>query len=63
MHFRVEVTFQIESTAKFDMNNKNTYFKGFHEFTFHVVFVLPFINAVFDDSFLKNAFCSEQTIL
>ena len=33
MHFRVEVPFQIESTAKFDMNNKNTYFKGFHEFT------------------------------
>ena len=23
----------MESTAKFNMNNKNTYFKGFHEFT------------------------------
>ena len=33
MHFPVEVPFQIESTAKFDMSNKNTYFKGFHEFT------------------------------
>ena len=33
MHFRVEVPFQIESTAKFDVSNKNTYFKGFHKFT------------------------------
>ena len=51
MHFR-------ESTAKFDMSNKNPYFKGFHEFTLilHIVFVLPFINTVFDDSILKNTF-------
>ena len=34
MHVRVEVPFQIDSTAKCDMkNNKNTYFKGFLEFT------------------------------
>ena len=33
MHFRVKVSSQIESTAKFNMNNKNTYFKGFHDFT------------------------------
>ena len=66
MHFRVEVPFQIESTAKFDVSNKNTYFKGFHKFTlinFSCSFHLPFINTVFDDSILKITFCSEQTIV
>ena len=54
MQFRVEVLLQIESSAELNMGYKNTYFKGFHEFTlinfscsfrttFHQHFARPFI--------------------
>ena len=64
MQFRVEILFQIESSAEFNMSYKKDLFKVFHEFTLINVlcsFDTTFINTLFNLSSLKNTFCSEQT--
>ena len=63
MHFQVEVPFQIESTAKWMIKTLTSMVSmSLLWLIFHVVFVLPSINTVFDDSFFSNIFCWEQTI-
>ena len=65
MHFWVEAPFQIESTAKFDMNNKNTsrVSMSLLWLIFDLVFLLPFHQHCVWRFIFKKTFCSEQMIV